>query len=57
MFIPTISKVNESDTKAKFKTDSITPINGEPTFKKMQLVEQDLARNALSAKVQLLRRK
>ena len=34
MFIPTIPKVNESDIKAKFKTDTITSINGEPTFEK-----------------------
>ena len=51
MFIPTIPKVNESDIKAKFKTDAITPIDGEPTFEKMQLAEQELARNALTAKV------
>ena len=51
MFIPTIPKVNESDIKAKFKTNSITPIDGEPTLGKMQLAEQELARNALTAKV------
>jgi hypothetical protein len=50
-YIPTIPKVNESDIKAKFKTDSITPIDGDPTFEKMQLAEQELARNALTAKV------
>ena len=50
-YIPTIPKVNESDIKEKFKTDSITPIDGNPTFEKMQLAEQELARNALTAKV------
>ena len=50
-YIPTIPKVNESDIKAKFKTDSITPIDGDPTFEKMQLAEQELARNALTTKV------
>ena len=29
----------------------ITPIDGNPTFEKMQLEEQELARNALTAKV------
>ena len=50
-YIPTIHKVNESNTKAKFKTDSITPIDGDPTFENMQLAEQELARNALTAKM------
>jgi hypothetical protein len=49
--IPTIPKVNESNIKAKFKTDSITPIGGNPTFKDMQLVGQELACNTLTAKV------
>jgi hypothetical protein len=50
-YIPVLPKVNGSDIKAKFKTESITPIDGDPTFEKMQLAEQELARNALTAKV------
>ena len=50
-YIPTIPKVNESDIKAKFKTDSITPIDGDSTFKKMQLAEQELVQNMLTTKV------
>ena len=50
-YIPTIPKVNESNIEANFKTDSITPIDGDPTFKKLQLAEQELARNALTARM------
>ena len=42
-FIPTIPKVNKSSIKDTFKTNSITPINREPTFENMQLAEQELA--------------
>ena len=50
-FIPTVHQVNEADLKARFKTQTLTPFDGEPTFPSMQRVEQELASNALTVKV------
>ena len=37
--------------KARFKTQSLTPIDGEPTFASVSRLEQELASNALTIKV------
>ena len=50
-FIPTVRQVKEADLKARFKTQSLTPIDGEPTFASVQRLEQELASNALTIKV------
>ena len=49
--IPTIPEVRESDIKAKFKIKILTPIEGRPTYEKMELLEKELGRNALAIKV------
>ena len=46
-YVPTVRRVNEADLKARFTTQHLTPIDGEPSFTKMQRVEQELASNAL----------
>ena len=35
-YVPTIRRVNESDVKARFPHQHLTPIKGEPTFAAMQ---------------------
>ena len=50
-YVPTIRRVNESDVKARFPHQHLTPIEGEPTFAIMQHLEEELASNALTAKV------
>ena len=50
-FVPTIRRVNESDVKAKFQHQHLTPVEGEPTFSQMQQLEEELADNAMTAKV------
>ena len=50
-FVPTIRRVNESDVKAKFQHQHLTPVEGEPTFAQMQQLEEELADNAMTAKV------
>ena len=50
-FIPTVRRVNEADLKARFTHQNLTPVEGEPTFESMQLVEEELAANSLTSKV------
>ena len=49
--VPAVRRVNEADIKTRFPHQHITPIEGEPTFEQMQHLEQQLAANALTAKV------
>ena len=49
--IPTIPEIRESDIKAKFKIKMLTPIEGRPTYEKVELLEKELGRNALAVKV------
>ena len=49
-FLPTIRCVNESDIKAKFPHQHLTPIKGKPTYDTVQNLEEKLADNALTAK-------
>ena len=50
-YVPTIRRVNESDTKAKFPHQHLTPIGGEPIYDTVQNLEEELADNALTAKI------
>ena len=50
-YVPTIRRVNESDIKAKFPHQHLTPIEGQPTYDTVQNLEEELADNALTAKV------
>ena len=50
-YIPTIPEVRESDIIAKFKVKMLTPIEGRPTYEKVELMEKELGRNALAIKV------
>ena len=50
-YAPTIRRVNESDIKAKFPHQHLTPIEGEPAYDTVQNLEEELADNALTAKV------
>ena len=50
-YAPTIWRVNESDIKAKFPHQHLTPIEGEPAYDTVQNLEEELADNALTAKV------
>ena len=49
--VPVVRRVNDADIKARFPHQRLTPIEGEPTFEKMQNLEKELAANALTAKV------
>ena len=49
--VPVVRRVNESDVKARFPHQHLTPIEGEPTFEQIQNAERELASNALTAKV------
>ena len=50
-YIPTIPEVRESDINTKFKVKRLTPIEGRPTYEKVELMEKELGRNALAIKV------
>ena len=50
-YVPSIRRVNETDIKAKFPHQHLTPIEGEPTYDAVQNLEEELADNALTAKV------
>ena len=50
-YVPTIRRINESDIKAKFPHQHVTPVEGEPTYNSVQNLEEELADNALTAKV------
>ena len=50
-FIPTIPEVRTTDITAKFKIKMLTPIEGRPTYEKMQTCENELGRNALAIQV------
>ena len=50
-YVPTIRRVNESDIKVEFPHQHLTPIEGEPTYETVQNLEEELADNALTAKV------
>ena len=50
-YVPTIFRVNESDIKAKFPHQHLTPIEGKPTYGTVQNLEEEFADNALTAKV------
>jgi hypothetical protein len=50
-FIPTIPEVRTTDITAKFKIKMLTPIEGRPTYEKMQTCEKELGRNALAIQV------
>lgn len=50
-YIPTIPEVRESDITTKFKVKTLTPIEGRPTYEKVELMEKELGRNALAIRV------
>ena len=50
-YVPTIRRVNESNIKAKFPHQHLTPIEDEPAYDTVQNLEEELADNALTAKV------
>ena len=50
-YVPTIRRANESDIKAKFPHQHLTPIEGEPAYDTVQNLEEELADNALTANV------
>ena len=50
-FIPTIPEVRESDIKAKFPLQTLTIIDGRPTYEKMLNCERELGKNALAVDV------
>ena len=50
-FIPTIPEVRESDVKAKFPHQTLTVIDGKPTYEKMLNCERELGINALAVEV------
>ena len=50
-FIPTIPEVLDSDIKAKFPIQVLTPIEGKPTYKKLLNCERELGENALTVEV------
>ena len=50
-YAPTIRHVNKSDIKAKFPHQHLTPIEGETVYDTVQNLEEELADNALTAKV------
>jgi len=49
--IPTVRDVKEANLLARFKTQTLTTIDGEPTFASVAKLEQELASNALTMKV------
>lgn len=49
--VPTVQRVNKLDVKAHFRTQHLTPIEGVPIFEQMQHLKNELASNALAAKV------
>ena len=50
-FIPTIPEVRESDVKAKFPHQTLTVIDGKPSYEKMLNCERELGINALAVEV------
>ena len=50
-FIPTIPEVRELDIKAKFLLQTLTVIDGRPTYEKMLNCERELGKNALAIEV------
>ena len=51
IFIFPVLKVIQGNIKSFFKSHYITPIESKQTYDKMQLTEQELARNTLTVKV------
>ena len=49
-FIPTIPEANPEGIERRFKYDSLTKIEGEPTYEQMYIVREELCRNAIAIK-------
>ena len=50
-YIPTIPEVRETDIKAKFPLQTLTVIDGRPSYEQMLNCERELGKNALTVEV------
>ena len=49
-FIPTIPEANPEGIERRFKYDSLTKIEGEPTYDQMYIVREELCRKVIAIK-------